>query len=120
MENEKIITYEEKIKQMVIEKIRSEYYSFIGELRKDRPEIIIERAYEVVCKGEMIYLFENKLLDISECKALLKKDCILDQCYSDWLKSDGNLNEILGYSVDNSIEKIVKNFKEKINDKSER
>ena len=59
----------------------------------------------------MLYAFEKKDLSINECKSLLKCPNILDDCYDEWLKSDGNFNEMLEYSVDNSIEHIEEDFK---------
>ena len=106
-----IYSYEDRLKQRVQEKITNEYNDFIEELKKERPEVIIERAYEKVCKEEMLYVFEKNDLSVNECKSLLKYSNILDDCYSEWLKSDGNFNEMLEYAVENSIEHITEDFK---------
>lgn len=106
-----IYSYEDGLKQRVQEKITNEYNDFIEELKKERPEVIIERAYEKVCKEEMLYVFEKNGLSVNECKSLLKCSNILDDCYSEWLKSDGNFNEMLEYAVENSIEHITEDFK---------
>ncbi len=106
-----IYSYEDGLKQRVQEKITNEYNDFIEELKKERPEVIIERAYEKVCKEEMLYVFEKNDLSVNECKSLLKCSNILDDCYSEWLKSDGNFNEMLEYAVENSIEHITEDFK---------
>ena len=106
-----IYSYEDGLKQRVQEKITNEYNDFIVELKKERPEVIIERAYEKVCKEEMLYVFEKNDLSVNECKSLLKCSNILDDCYSEWLKSDGNFNEMLEYAVENSIEHITEDFK---------
>lgn len=106
-----IFSYENGLRQRVQEKLTNEYNDFINELKNERPNVILERAYEKVCKEEMLYAFEKKSLDINECKALLKYSNVLDDCYSEWLKSDGNFNELLEYSVDNSIEHITEDFK---------
>ena len=106
-----ILSYEDGLKQRVQEKITNEYNDFIEELKKERPEVIIERAYEKVCKEEMLYVFEKNDLSVNECKSLLKCSNILDDCYSEWLKSDGNFNEMLEYAVENSIEHITEDFK---------
>ena len=59
----------------------------------------------------MLYVFEKNDLSVNECKSLLKYSNILDDCYSEWLKSDGNFNEMLEYAVENSIEHITEDFK---------
>lgn len=106
-----VYSYEDGLKQRVQEKLVNEYNDFISELKNERPDVIIERAYEKVCKEEMVYAFEKKDLSANECKALLKCPNILNDCYAEWLKSDGNFNEMLDYSIDNSIEHITEDFK---------
>lgn len=106
-----ILSYEEELKQKALEKIREEYKEFIKELKQNRPEVIIERAYEKVCKEEMIYAFEKKELTVSECKAIIGQNDVLSLCYDNWLNSDGNFNEMLEYSVDDELEKIEKDYK---------
>lgn len=113
-------SYEDGLEQRVQEKLTNEYNEFINELKKERPQEIIERAYEKVCKEEMVYAFEKKSLSANECKALLKCPNILEDCYDEWLKSDGNFNEILEYAVDNSIEHIVDDFKREHKNKESR
>ena len=112
-----LYSYEDGLKQRVQEKLTNEYNDFISELKKEKPEVIIERAYEKVCKEEMIYVFEKKDLSASECKSLLKCSNILSDCYDEWLKSDGNFNEMLEYAVDNSIEHIVDDYKREMKQK---
>jgi hypothetical protein len=105
-----IYSYEDGLKQRVQEKLTNEYNDFIKELKNERPEVIIERAYEKVCKEEILYIFEKNDLSVNECKSLLKCPNILDDCYDEWLNSDGNFNEMLEYAVDNSVEHITEDF----------
>ena len=111
MQRSNIINYEDGLKQRVQEKLTNEYNDFISELKNERPQVILERAYEKVCKEEMVYIFEKINLSANECKALLKCPNILSDCYDEWLKSDGNFNELLEYAVENSVEHIVEDFK---------
>ena len=113
-----IYSYEDGLKQRVQEKLTNEYNDFISELKNERPEVIIERAYEKVCKEEMLYVFEKKDLSAKEYKSLLKCSNILSDCYDEWLKSDGNFNEMLEYAVDNSIEHIVEDYKREMKEKN--
>lgn len=106
-----VLSYEDGLNQRVQEKLTNEYNDFIFELERERPQVIIERAYEKVCKEEMLYAFNGKGLTTNECKALLKCPNILNKCYGEWLKSDGNLNEMLNYSIDKSVEQIADDFK---------
>lgn len=109
-----ISNYEQGLQYRVAEKMTNEYNDYIEKLKNEKPEVIIEKAYEKVCKEEIIYLFEKKDLSVQECKALLKCPNILEECYDEWLKCDGNFTEILEYSVDWSIDHIMEDFKENL------
>lgn len=108
----------EDLKDKVMQKINNEYDDFIKNLKQCEPEVIIDKAYEHVCKQEMIYLFEDKDLTVQECKALLKCPNILNDTYDEWLGTDANIHEILDLAVDNSIEHIVDDFKKDIKQKN--
>ena len=47
------------LKQRVHEKLINEYNDFISELKNENPQVILERAYEKVCKQEIVYTFER-------------------------------------------------------------
>ena len=66
----------------------------------------------------MIYKIIDKDYTTSELKALLKTKGILNECYDEWLKSDGNFNEVLEYAVDSRIDLILDDFKEKNKEKT--
>ena len=108
----------ENLKEKLREKINKEYYNFVTELKKLEAKEIIDRAYEYVCKQEMIYIYENKEFSEQEYKALLKCTDVLSDCYDEWLKTDANFNELLEYAVDNSTEHILDDFKQKIKQKN--
>ena len=110
-----------RLKQEVMNKIRIEYEDFIDEVADlNDPKDIIDKSYEKVCKEEMIYYFEEKNLSTKECKALLKSQNILQECYDEWLKSDGNFNELFEYSTDKRINIIVNDYQKRISQKAER
>lgn len=46
----------EELKEKLRGKINKEYDNFVKELKKLDAEEIIDRAYEYVCKQEMIYI----------------------------------------------------------------
>lgn len=117
--NKKNYDFKEELKKRLDEKVDKEFNNFIAELINCRPQVILERAYEKVAKEEMVYLIKNKEYTITEIKALLKDNCILDECYDEWLKSDGNFNELLDFAVEERITSIVDEFKENIKRKEE-
>lgn len=114
MENKK---ENQELKQRFEAKVNREFKEFVEELKQNEPEVIVNTAYELVSKEEMIYKITEKDYTTSELKALLKTDGILDECYDEWLKSDGNFNEILEYAVDKRIEIILDDYEQKSNQK---
>lgn len=110
----------EELKQKFDKKIDNEYKEFIKELKQCSPDIIIERAYEKVSKEEMIYKIKEKNYTVSDLKALLKSDDLLDECYDEWLKSDGNFNELLEYPVEERIDLIIDDYRERKQKETER
>ena len=106
------------MKRKFEEKINKEFRKFVDSLKQCDPEIIINNAYELVSKQEMIYKIIDKDYTTSELKALLKTKGILNECYDEWLKSDGNFNEVLEYAVDSRIDLILDDFKEKNKEKT--
>ena len=110
----------EELKQKFDDKIDNEYEEFIEELKQCSPQVILERAYEKVSKEEMVYKIQDKDYTVSDLKALLKTDGILQECYDEWLKSDGNFNEVLEYAVDERIDLIIDDYKERNKKQKER
>lgn len=110
----------EDLKEQLGQKIENEFQEFIEDLKQCEPQVIIDRAYEKVSKEEMIYKIKDKEYSKSDLKALLKADEILQECYDEWLKSDGNFNEVLEYAVDERIDLIIDDFKDRENKKKTR
>ena len=113
-EDNKMISYEQILKDQLDKTIDKEFNNLIQELKRCKPEVILERAYEKVSKEEMIYKIKDRDYSLGELKALLKTDGILDECYDEWLKSDGNFNEVLEYAVDKRIELIKDDYKDSL------
>ena len=100
----------ENLKLRLNKKLNNEYEIFITDLKNNTPEEIIDRSYEKVCKDEIVFTIQDKKLTEIEYKSLLSCNNILDQCYMDWLKSDGNFIEILSNSIDETKEKLLSQY----------
>lgn len=105
-----LVVEKETLREKFEQKIDNEYKEFIEDLKQCTPEGIIDRAYEKVSKQEMIYKIKDRDYSISELKALLKTDEILQECYDEWLKSDGNFTDVLEYAVEERIDLIIEDF----------
>ena len=79
----------EKLMTQLYEKAKSEQDKFVEELKKSTPEQIIEQAYELVMREDILITFEdNTYLEPKEIKALLKIPDVLSTCYNHWLDCD--------------------------------
>lgn len=111
-----------ELKRKLEEKIDSEYDNLVEELKKSKPQVIIERAYELVVKEQMMYRIGCREYEVDELQALLNTKGILQSCYDGWLSNDGGLDEVLEYTVSEEIDLIIKEYheeKEKIKDLKE-
>lgn len=103
---------EEILKEELIEKVEKELELFKQKLKKMTPKEIIESAYELTVKKEIISGFQEMYLDVEELKPLLKEDNILDKFYKDWENSDGRLGEQVYLTMPDSVETVVADYKE--------
>jgi len=103
----------EELKQKLIDKVEQEYEQFENDLKKCDKDTIIDKAYEKVCKEEMMYKIQDKNFETDELKALLNCKNVLNECYDEWLDSDGGFNQILEDSIDDRVGTITEDFIEK-------
>ncbi|MCI9366206.1 MAG: DUF3848 domain-containing protein [Clostridia bacterium] len=100
----------EDLKQELEEKLDSEYKELIEELKKCTPEKIIDRAYELTVKDEIIGQIKEMNLDETEIKAMLKQDGLLSECYEDWRNADGRLGETIYPTIVDTIDVITSEY----------
>lgn len=106
---------ENKIREELYDKLSMEYDSFIEEIKKLPPVQIIDKSYEKVMKEEFVSMFypENTEYDISDIKALNKSKNPLEELYQGWMDFDGGIHQSLEGSVENTIEFLKKEQRNK-------
>jgi hypothetical protein len=106
---------EEKIREEVYNNLQKEYDDFIENLKSQTPDEIISHSYEKVIKEELISMFypESDKFDINDIRALRKNKNSLEELYQGWMDADGGIHQILEDSVNDTIDFIKKNQKEK-------
>lgn len=99
--------------QQKLEQELNDYKSYVKEQGVD---FAIDKAYELTVKQEIIdcLIYDNNFTK-EQITALLKCDNILEQCYDEWLKSDGNLRETLNFVVDDRVELIIDDYSKEEN-----
>lgn len=98
---------------LLYDKMKAELDKFIAELKKKSPEQIIELAYELTIKEDLLSVFENTDFSQEEAKALYSQKYPLDSLYQEWLSNDLTYMDQLRETVDDKIKSAVKEMKDK-------
>lgn len=99
--------------------MQAELDSFIAELKTKPPSEIIESAYELIYKQDIMqsldFDFEgNYPLTNEQAKALLSLNYPLDYLYQEWLDYDGSVLDTLRQSNDLAIKKQTEYLKTRV------
>ena len=102
--------YDRKNRDMQLyNKVKSEYDKFIADIKKEPAEIIIESAYEIVSKENIVMYCEEYPLNLSdkEFAALLSSKNTLDEVYREWC-DNGEWHSIddIGLALEETADKI--------------
>ena len=89
-------------------KMSTELKNFISELKDQSPDLIIESAYELVMKEDLLSIFEYTDYTEDEAKALFELSYPLDAIYQAWLKNDLTYMDLLEETIRIELEKIIK------------
>ena len=103
------------IKEEIYNKMEKEYNDFIDKIKSLDIDEIIESAYGITVRKEILLFFESdNNYDIRALRKLIREDNPLDKLYQDWLKTDGGIHEALRDSVNDSLEDLVKDKDTKV------
>lgn len=105
------------LKEKLIEKLNAEYAMLGEELRASGVDNFMERGYEYFTKQEIIDYLQYSEISEDSIKALLKSNDLLEQIYDEWLKTDGNFYEVLDVPINNVMDSIEFDYKEKLKSK---
>lgn len=110
------MTKNEILNQKVWEKMQAELDRFIAELKTKPPGEVIEFAYELTYKEDILQSFDfgldgNCPLSNKQAKALLSLKHPLDYLYQEWLDYDGSVLDTLRQSNEFAIKKQTEYLK---------
>lgn len=86
-------------KELLVQKSNLEMKSFLTDLENKSPKEVIESAYELTMKNEMMFALKDDSLTNEQIKTLAKCDYPLEKCYRSWIKNDLSYTDILQASV---------------------
>lgn len=85
----------EQINTALYKKMFAEQQKFIDELKNSIPEMVIECAYELVIREDILLYLEENDLEPHQCRALLKEKEPLSKLFLAWENHEGDhMNEI--------------------------
>lgn len=85
----------EELNTRLYEKMYSEQQAFVEGLKKSSPENIINQAYELVIREDLLISLEYNDLSAEQCKALLKEKKPLEKLFHSWENHESNhMNEV--------------------------
>ena len=92
-----------KYKDLIYDKVQSEYDEFVKSLEQLTPKEIIDKAYEKVIKEEIASQFEYRTITESEAMALYRKSTALETIYQEWLKNDYSYCDVIEFTIDDCL-----------------
>jgi len=92
----------------IYEKAELEYKSYLENLKTKTPQEIINSAYEITIKADILLSIENDLSD-DEISVLSKLDMPLQAIYDEWLNNDYSYMEMIRDSVNDYARKELVN-----------
>ena len=101
----------EQLNKTLYEKMYAEQQRFIEKLKNSTPEIVIQNAYELVIREDILLHLEENDLEPHQCRALLKEKEPLSTLFLAWEKHEGDhMNEIRD-CIENKADELHKLIK---------
>ena len=97
----------EELNTAVYEMIFAEQQEFIKELQNSSPKQVIEQAYELIIREDILLSFEEEDLTAAQCKALLKEKKPLDKLFKAWENSESRHMEDIRNCIEAFADKLI-------------
>ena len=102
------MTKRKSLEDRAYEKINREMNEYLDEIKTKSPEEIVEAAYEITYKQEILGMFECEgAFNDKQSMAILKTKNALDYLYKEWLDYDGSVLDELRNSVNLAIDNQI-------------
>ncbi len=98
----------EQLNTALYEKMFAEQQEFIDSLKNSTPENVIQYAYEIVIREDILLSLEENDLDAKQCKALLREKKPLDKLFLAWEKHEGDHMSEIRDCIENKANDLIK------------
>lgn len=99
----------EELNVSLFKMCESEQMAFIGEINRSPPELIIENAYELVIREDIVLSHEENDLSDKQCRALLKKEKPLSDLFLAWENSESRHMEDINNLIESTANEQIRN-----------
>ena len=97
-----------QLEEQLYERMSHENEAYLEELKTRPAEEIIESAYQIACRENILYLFEEEThLNVRQLQVLTEMSSPLRELYEDWCGRDSNEMELLRGSIEDSTSGIL-------------
>ena len=107
----------EELAAKLYQTMQTEYTDYLEQVEKMSPEDIIQQAYGIVTRADILMLFEDERLTDTLTKGQLETACHLSSplewLYQSWLKVETNYMEELGDCLSETLKDYEKSFLDK-------
>lgn len=111
----------ENLVNSVHEKLYHEYVEFIQKIEKLPPKQIIDNAYSISVKQELVDMFYgSSRFSNRELKALLELPHTLDYLYDSWMDADGGIHEVIFDGIEDDLTELADDYSNKLFEKVEK
>ena len=100
------------LRNLLLDKARKEQDSYIEQMKAKPPDKIIQKAYEITMRDDILVSLEYANLSDKQLSALLKTDYPVSACFNEWQDRDCSYMEDLSDTVSQYAEKLVKEAEE--------
>lgn len=101
----------EQLNTALYKKMFAEQQKYVDELKNSTPEIVIQNAYELVIREDILLHLEENDLEPNQCRALLREKEPLNTLFLAWEKHEGDhMNEIRD-CIENKADELHKLIK---------
>ena len=98
----------EQLKTALYEKMFAEQQEFIESLKNSTPENVIQYAYEIVIREDILLSLEENDLNEKQCKALIKEKKPLDKLFLAWEQHEGDHMNEIRECIENKANELIK------------
>lgn len=97
----------EELNTAVYEKIFAEHQEFVAQLQRSTPMQVIEQAYELIIREDILLSFEENDLTAAQCRVLLKEKRPLDKLFKAWENSESRHMEDIRDCIEAFADKLI-------------